>query len=189
MKTYALLDVEDTGFAEDGAPIPQQVIEVAALVVSFPPVLPRAAQVNGYTPDAWKGYPEINARDLNRLADLLDGTQVVGSMPAYDEARLESERARTGARAPKLATHRRLDLGSVGAPLVEALGLKSGGMDAIIAGLESLGLAVPDVPPWLVMEARGRIGAHTAMGDAWRLLHVMRHVYLPAVERWQRRAA
>lgn len=205
MKLYTLFDQEDTGFSDDGTPIPQQTIEVAALVVSYPalevercyyarfrptiPVLPKAAQVNGYTPEAWEGYPELNARDLNTLADMLDGTQLVGSAPAYDDRILTAERARVGGREPRLSTHRRLDLGSIGAPLVEALGLKNGGMDAIIAGLESIGLPVPPVAPWLTMQSRGRDGAHTAMGDAWRLLHVMRHVYRPAVEHWQRKAA
>jgi hypothetical protein len=205
MKRYALLDQEDTGFSDDGTPIPQQTIEIAALIVSYPalevervyyarfrptiPVLPAAAKVNGYTPETWELYPELNAYDLDHLADMLDGTQVVGSMPSYDDRILTAERARVGGREPRLATHRRLDLGSIGAPLVEALGLKSGGMDAIIGGLESIGLLVPPTPTYIQHASRGRTGPHTAMGDAWRLLHVMRHVYLPAVEHWQRKAA
>ena len=33
MKLYSLLDLETTGFADDGAVIPQQIIEAAAIVV------------------------------------------------------------------------------------------------------------------------------------------------------------
>jgi hypothetical protein len=36
MKRYALLDTETTGFSDDGTPIPQQTIEIAALIVSYP---------------------------------------------------------------------------------------------------------------------------------------------------------
>ena len=205
MKLYTLLDQEDTGFADDGADIPQQTIEIAALVVTYPdleverwyyarfrptiPVLSGAARVNGYTPEAWEGYPELTARDLDTLADVMDGTQIVGSAPAYDDRILAAERARVGGRAPRLSTHRRLDVGSLGAPLVDAVGLRSGGLDAITVALADLGLHMPEVPPWLALMTRGRGGAHTAMGDAWRLLHVMRHVYLPAVEHWQHKAA
>ena len=201
MKLYSLLDLETTGFADDGAVIPQQIIEAAAIVVDETgsihrtyygrftptiPVLPGAARVNGYTPEAWAGCPELAAHDLNTLAAFMDGTQVVGSMPSFDAARLDEEIARVGGRAPVLSTHRRLDLGSVGAPLVEGLGLTSGGMDAIIAGLESVGLPVPPMPDRLREMARGRDGAHTAMGDAWRLLHVMTTVYWPAVAEWKK---
>ena len=186
MKLYSLLDLETTGFADEGAVIPQQIIEAAAIVVDETgaiqrvyygrftptiPVLPGAARVNGYTPEAWAGWPELGAHDLNTLAAFLDGTQVVGSMPAFDAARIDEEIARVGGRAP---------------PLVEGLGLTSGGMDAIIAGLESVGLPVPPMPDRLREMARGRDGAHTAMGDAWRLLHVMTTVYWPAVAEWKK---
>ena len=194
MKLYSLLDLETTGFADDGAVIPQQIIEAAAIVVDETgaiqrvyygrftptiPVLPGAARVNGYTPEAWAGWPELGAHDLNTLAAFLDGTQVVGSMPSFDAARV-------GGRLPALSTHRRLDLGSVGAPLVEGLGLASGGMVAIVEGLASVGLPVPPMPDRLREQARGRDGAHTAMGDAWRLFHVMNVVYWPAVRDWQK---
>lgn len=200
MKLYSLLDLETTGFADDGAAIPQQIIEAAVIVVDDTgaihrtyygrftptiPVLPGAARVNGYTPEAWAGCPELAAHDLNTLAAIMDGTQAVGSMPAFDAARLDEEIARVGGRAPALSTHRRLDLGSVGAPLVEGLSLASGGMDSIIAGLASVGLPVPPMPARLREVARGRDGAHTAMGDAWRLLHVMQAVYWPAVAEWR----
>jgi hypothetical protein len=201
MKLYSLLDLETTGFADDGAVIPQQIIEAAAIVVDETgaiqrvyygrftptiPVLPGAARVNGYTPEAWAGWPELGAHDLNTLAAFLDGTQVVGSMPAFDAARIDEEIARVGGRAPVLSTHRRLDLGSVGAPLVEGLELTSGGMVAIVEGLASVGLPVPPMPDRLREMARGRDGAHTAMGDAWRLLHVMTTVYWPAVAEWKK---
>ena len=68
MKLYSLLDVETTGWADSGPPVPQQIIEVAAIVVDETgaiqrtyygrftptiPVLPGAAKVNGYAPEAW----------------------------------------------------------------------------------------------------------------------------------------
>lgn len=201
MKLYSLLDLETTGFADDGAVIPQQIIEAAAIVVDETgsihrtyygrftptiPVLPGAARVNGYTPEAWAGWPELGAYDLNVLAAFMDGTQAVGSMPSFDKERIDEEIARVGGRLPALSTHRRLDLGSVGAPLVEGLELTSGGMVAIVEGLASVGLPVPPMPDRLREMARGRDGAHTAMGDAWRLLHVMNVVYWPAVEQWEK---
>ena len=200
MKLYSLLDLETTGFADDGAVIPQQIIEAAAIVVDETgsihrtyygrftptiPVLPGAAKVNGYTAEAWAGWPEIAAHDLNVLAAFMDGTQAVGSMPSFDKERIDEEIARVGGRAPVLSTHRRLDLGSVGAPLVEGLGLASGGMDAIIAGLESVGLPVPPMPARLREVARGRDGAHTAMGDAWRTLHALRCLWEPVERHWR----
>lgn len=201
MKLYSLLDLETTGFADSGPPVPQQIIEAAAIVVDETgeiqrtyygrfaptiPVLPAAARVNGYTPEAWAGCPKLAAHHLASLAFELDGTQVVGSMPSFDAARIDEEIARVGGRAPVLSTHRRLDLGSVGAPLVEGLGLTSGGMVAIVEGLASVGLPVPPMPDRLREMARGRDGAHTAMGDAWRLLHVMTTVYWPAVAEWKK---
>ena len=53
-------------------------------------------------------------------------------------------------------------------------------------GLASVGLPVPPMPAGLREVCRGRDGAHTAMGDAWRLLHVMTTVYWPAVAEWKK---
>lgn len=188
-----MVDVETTGF---DAPAP---IEIAALHLSpswmvtsafyrrWQPakdVEPEAAAVNGYTPEAWALCEPVTADDLRAFGEFLTGRQWSGSFPDFDFRALEA--LRIGARLPPwpTATHRKIDVGSLGAPLCAAVDCKAG-QEGILAGLAALGKPLPPVPEWLCERAGGRAGPHTAMGDAWAASWILRHVWQPYEEHWR----
>lgn len=196
---FAIVDTEDTGFSDTDTPIPQEPIELAALRVRdwrvvgslycrWRPsiaVQPKAAAVNGYTPEAWAWTWPMIAGDMDAFAALCDGAQWAGSFPDYDFRLLDAARRAFGLPAFPLGTHRKEDVGSLGAPMLRALGVTRGGMDAIVDTLAFLGMPVPLMPADLAAMARGRTGPHTAMGDAWRTLHALRCLWRPAERHWR----
>ena len=196
---WIIVDCEDTGFSDTDEPIPQQPIELAALRVRdwqvtarlycrWQPsiaVQPKAAAVNGYTGANWIDAGWMHERDLAEFADIARGAQWAGSFPDYDFRLLDEARRSFGLPPFPLGTHRKLDVGSLGAPLLRARGVTRGGMDPIIDTLASLGMPVPPMPTNLAAMARGRTGPHTAMGDAWRTLHALRCLWEPAERHWR----
>ncbi len=196
---WIVVVAEDTGFSDTDTPIPPAPIELAALRVRdwqvvgrlycrWRPTLtvqPKAAAVNGYTPEAWAWAWPMTQGDLDAFADIARGAQWAGSFPDYDFRLLDAARRAFGMPAFPLATHRKIDVGSLGAPMLRALGVTRGGMDPIVDTLAGLGMPVPPMPADLATMARGRTGPHTAMGDAWRTLHALRCLWRPAERHWR----
>ena len=150
----AIVDTETTGF-DDPAPI-----EIAALHVSpawtvtrafyrrwlpAKDVEPKAAEKNDYTPEAWALCEPVTADDLRAFGEFVAGRQWAGSFPDFDFRALEPNRI--GARLPSwdVATHRKIDVGSLGAPLC-AVTDNSGGMEGICLALAALAAHRSQVP-------------------------------------------
>jgi hypothetical protein len=188
------VDVETTGF-DNPAPI-----EIAAMRLTpawtverafyrrwqpSKPVEPDAARINGYNERDWQGCEPVTEDDLRAFSAFVAGSQWAGSHPDFDYGAMEPNRV--GARLPEwhLATHRRINVGSNGGPLIEAVGGTSGGQAAILEALAKVGRPVPPMPEWLVDLARGRIGVHSAMGDAWSGAWALRHLWTEAEEYWR----
>lgn len=199
---FIVCDLEDTGFSPDpDKPVAQEIIELAALRVRdwrvvnamyrrirpTLPVLPPAMKVNGYTPEAWAGSRKIDAGVMMTFHDFVTGAQWVGSNPGYDFGQLDAARLAFGLPPFPLGTHRKIDVGSLGAPLVAARQTR-GGLEGICEALVSVGQPVPPMPSELAELARGRDGAHTAMCDAWRTLHALRCLWEPAEQHWRSKA-
>lgn len=200
---FAIVDIEDTGFAAPHEPpVPQEIIELAALRVRdwrvvnamyrrVRPtllVLSGAMKVNGYAPEAWAGCRKLDAGDMLTFHDFVSGAQWVGSNPGYDYGHLEAAARKFAVPDFPLGTHRKIDVGSLGAPLV-AVRQTRGGLDGICEALAAVGHPVPPMPRELAEIARGRDGAHTAMGDAWRTLHALRCLWEPAEAHWRAKGA
>ena len=182
------VDTETTGLDRQA----DEVIELAALRVDWPswtteavfyqrfrptrPVSPEAAAVNGYTEDAWRGNPDVDSPNARRaimhFVNFCGGARWVGSMPQFDYDFIERARRTLSVRPWALASRRLIDVGSLGAPLLFAGYGEKGGLDELCA---VLGVSL-DVPPssLVSLAAKGRVGAHTAMGDALRTRDVFR---------------
>lgn len=198
--TWAVCDTETTGWDKSDTE-PQEPIELAALRVTEDfevvgrfyrrwqpslPVQPGAAKVNGYNAIDWIDCDAICQVDLVHFASFIDGTEWVGSNPRYDFDLIEAQRIGRRLSPWRLSTHRKVDVGSLGLPLIKARGRK-GGLDGIIGALTALGQPAPPMPTDLAEIAGGRIGPHTAMGDAWRTLHAFRCLMQPALTYWRAR--
>jgi len=182
------VDTETTGLDRQA----DEIIELAALRVDWPSwtteavfyqrfrpereVSPEAAAANGYTEEAWRGSPDVDSPNayakIAAFVEFTDGARWVGSMPQFDYDFLERARARGLVRPWALASRRLIDVGSLGTPLLFAGYGEKGGLDELCTVLDvSL-----DVPPssLVSLAAKGRVGAHTAMGDALRTRDVFR---------------
>ena len=190
----AIVDTDTTGF-DDPAPI-----EIAALHVSpawtvtrafyrrwlpAKDVEPKAAEKNGYTPEAWALCEPVTADDLRAFGEFVAGRQWAGSFPDFDFRALEPNRI--GARLPSwdVATHRKIDVLTLGAPLIRATERERNGQASVLDALASLGLPLPPLPEWLAALAGGRTGPHTAMGDAWATVWALRCTWQPVEEYWR----
>jgi DNA polymerase-3 subunit epsilon len=201
MTTLVFVDTETTGLD----PRKDQIIELAAIRMDwhswtterfyyqrFRPTVgvnAEAARVNGYTPEAWAGAPHLSARHIAEIMIFAEGARWIGSMPTFDFDFIEEARM---ALAPswtwKLASRRLIDVGSLGAPLIFAGLNEKGGLDEICSVLHiadprayyenEVGLGN------VYRETGGRIGAHTAMGDALRTAKAFRKLMLRAVDSW-----
>lgn len=184
-----IVDTETTGLDRQR----DEVIELAAIRVRYPEwtteslfyqrfrptreVSPDAAAVNGYTPEAWAGTPRIiDGNTIDRFVEFTDGARWVGSMPQFDYDMFDRERRTYGRRPWALASRRLIDVGSLGAPLLFAGYGEKGGLDELcrVLGVDGSGL------DWLrcmpLDRIGGRIGPHTAMGDALRTAGVFRRL-------------
>lgn len=176
------VDTETTGLDRQA----DEVIELAALRVDWPswttesvyyqrfrptrPVSPEAAAVNGYTEEAWADAPRITSEKIAAFVEFTDGARWVGSMPQFDYDFIESERETRSLRPWALASRRLIDVGSLGAPLFFAGYGEKGGLDELCTVL--------GVPPssLVSLASGGRVGPHTAMGDALRTAEVFRRL-------------
>ena len=179
-------------------------IELAAIKVGFPigdtcemfyqrfapsvPVSPEAAKVNGYTPEAWGNAPILHSPDggiaLSGFVDFIRGARWVGSMPQFDFDMLHRPcAAMRGFDIGKvLASRRLIDVGSLGAMLVLAGIGEKGGLDELCEKLKIPDTNDPMLDDFAKMTG-GRIGPHTAMGDALRTLAAfvtLTEVFVPA---------
>jgi hypothetical protein len=194
MRPLTIVDVETTGFIE---PAP---IEIAALRLTpawtierafyrrwhpAKPVEPDAARKNGYNAHDWRGCEPVTPDDLAEFSAFVEGSQWAGSFPDFDFNALEPNRIGARLKPWPLATRRKLNLGSNGAPLLAAVGVDGGGQEAILDALARVGRPCPPIPEWLAHRARGRTGPHTAMGDAWGAWHALRHLWTEAEEYWR----
>ena len=152
---------------------------------------PTAAEVNGYTPMAWMGAERMTAELIDELIEFTVGCHWVGSMPQFDFDILDAQRRRLYPSRPwSLASHRLIDVGSLGAPLMFGGHTEKGGLDAIckVLGIPS------DVPLLngrpvgyghpIFDVAGGRVGPHTAMGDTIRTVAVFRALMTRYVWAW-----
>jgi DNA polymerase-3 subunit epsilon len=163
------LDIETTGLD----PEQDQIIEYCAVpwngfgtvrldlvrssaVMPTVPVHPRAAAVNGYTPEKWaaRGAQPYKQVDVTGLARVLDGAIVAGSNPSFDKSFVTAEAKRLGFQAPKWS-HRTIDTSALAAPLLVTGAIASTGLGALA---EYLG-----VP---------REGEHTSAGDVVMAIRV-----------------
>ncbi len=186
------VDTETTGLDRQS----DEIIELAAIRIDWPlwttegvfyqrfrpmcPISEGAAAVNGYTPEAWEGAPYLELCDaIDRFVAFTDGARWVGSMPQFDYDFIN--RARSSATRPfALASRRLIDVGSLGTPLLFAGYGEKGGLDDLC---EMMQIADPrhtltDESDPLVRLTGGRIGPHTAMGDAARTAKVFRRLML-----------
>ena len=138
-----------------------------------------AAKINGYTPETWAETRLIVGSDLNMFRSYVDGARWVGSMPQFDFDFIERARVNLGAPPFALASRRLIDVGSLGTPLLFSGYGEKGGLDELC---EMLQIGAPDVTdPAFAPLARltgGRIGPHTAMGDAARTAKAFRRLML-----------
>jgi len=137
------------------------------------PVAPEAAAINGYTLEAWEGAPGITAGAIAAFVEFCDGARWIGSMPQFDYDMIERERAARLLRPWALASRRLIDVGSLGAPLLFAGYGEKGGLDELCRVLGVDGTAPGFL--WPIDDfTGGRLGPHTAMGDALRTAAVFR---------------
>jgi len=181
-----------------------EVIEVAAIKVEFPigdpceifyqrfapsmPVSPEAASVNGYTPETWGKTPSLYGREgrlaLSGFVEFVSGARWVGSMPQFDFDMLVRPCSVWGLPdlGKVLASRRLIDVGSLGAMLVLAGIGEKGGLDELCEKLKIPDTNDPMLDDFAKMTG-GRIGPHTAMGDALRTLAAfvtLTEVFVPA---------
>lgn len=178
-------DTETTGLDRQS----DEIIELAALRVDWPswrvdgvyyrrfapygPVPHEAAAINGYTPEAWAGAERVTTADLLEFRDFVAGCRWIGSMPQFDFDFIERARMARGVDPFVLASRRLWCVNSLASPLTFAARVEKGGLDELcsVLGIDgSIGGAV------LAPATHGRIGPHTAMGDALRCTMVLRRL-------------
>jgi DNA polymerase III epsilon subunit-like protein len=163
------------------------------LKTTFASVSPEAAKVNGYTPEEWM-VPKAklpSADIVDSLIGFTAGCHWVGSMPQFDFDILDLMRRRYYPSSIwALASHRLIDVGSLGAPLMFAGLTEKGGLDAIckvlqieVGDLLHGGAFVNERHP-LYRVSDGRIGAHTALGDALRTARAFERLMNRYVSAW-----
>jgi DNA polymerase III epsilon subunit-like protein len=141
-------------------------------------VHPDAATVNGYTPEAWQGSPEIDSAAakvaFEEFAAFVSGCRWLGSMPQFDWDMIENARRRLKLtdRLP-LSSRRLWCVNSLASPLTFAGRVEKGGLDELCS---VLGIGDPGEGAGFAAVAGGRTGPHTAMGDALRCVMVLRRL-------------
>jgi DNA polymerase III epsilon subunit-like protein len=183
-------DTETTGLDRST----DQIIELAVLRIDWPSwrvdgvyyqrfrptctVHPDAATVNGYTPEAWQGSPEIDSAAakvaFEEFAAFVSGCRWLGSMPQFDWDMIENARRRLKLTDRLPLSNRRLwCVNSLASPLTFAGRVEKGGLDELCS---VLGIGDPGEGAGFAAVAGGRTGPHTAMGDALRCVRVLRRL-------------
>jgi DNA polymerase-3 subunit epsilon len=156
----AFIDTETTGLdystsavlefaaiiVENGVLLEQYETKIKPTSVELFYALPKALEINGYTPKAWFDAPPM--REVGpKIIALLDGSILVGHNVSFDEVMLTSNLKLHGVegRIP----YQKIDTQTLVMEHLWPLGLKRASLDS-----------VRDFLGW------SKVGAHTAMGDA-----------------------
>jgi DNA polymerase III epsilon subunit-like protein len=108
-------------------------VEISRMSVKVAPTRPvpaDAAAINGYTPEAWVEAATLDVA-LALLAPVAEGARWAGSNPAFDYRFVRRAATSCGREAPRLASHRLVDVSAMCEPLVHAGLLERAGIDAI----------------------------------------------------------
>lgn len=131
------------------------------------PVDPKAAIVNGYTPEKWKDAIALD-HGLKLLFPLIENARWAGSNPSFDRQFVQQGCKKTNLEFPRLSSFRMIDTNAMIEPWIFHGIIPNAGLDELI---KLFGL-----PPR---------GEHSAISDALLVLEVYRRIVAEFdVDKW-----